>query len=380
MRSILVLGIFLYVAAGFGMLWADGGELSGYDKATLNWVEEMVIDMNNVPEPHLLVNPFAVTEDADGNIYITDAGAHNVKKFKPNGSFLSVFGRQGAGPGDLNYPGAIAFVDGKLVISDIMNRRFSIFSTDGKFVDSVRIEFSNEMCKTLRSAANGLLAVEFLKMNRKPKEPQQITIRANQGAKLSDKSNVILKQNVHLRSFITKPMPTNIIAPFPATVCWDTLPNGKIVAGFSKTYEIGVFDPPKGKIATLTHKHKQIPIEAPDKKTFFKTLRFFENGKVTNNVPDHVRENTTFPKSKPAFETVLADSQGYILVFPFQKATDKKDRRQVDVFRSDGTFVRAITLVGKVNIYALSRGNGDYFWGRKTNEDEEGSIIKYRLK
>jgi hypothetical protein len=378
MKRILV--FFLCVGVGFGMLWAEGGKLSRYDRATLNWVEEMVIDVDSVPEPHLLVNPFAVTEDADGNIYVTDAGAHNVKKFKPDGSFIAVFGRQGAGPGDLNYPGAIAFADGKLVISDIMNRRFSIFSTDGKFVDSVRIESSNEMCKTLRSAANGLLAVEFLKMNRKPKEPQQVTIRASQGAKLSDKSNVIFERNVHLRSFITKPAPTNIIAPFPATVCWDTLPDGKIAAGFSETYEIGVYDPQKGKIATLSRKHKQIPIEDTDKKAFFKTLRFFENGKVTNNIPDHVRENTTFPKFKPAFEAIFADSQGYILVFPFQKATDKKDRRQVDVFRADGKFVRAITLVGKVNIYALSRGNGDYFWGRKTNEDEEAAIVKYCLK
>ncbi len=339
-----------------------------------------MIDETNVPEPHLLVNPYSVTEDAGGNIYITDVGAHNIKKFKPNGTFLSVFGRQGAGPGDLNGPASIVFADGKLVINDMMNRRFSLFTTDGKFFDSVKIDSTNELCKKLKTAANGLLAVEFEKFESKPNEPQRTFIRTTLGPKLFDTFNVLVEQKVQLRTLLSTPMPMNIIAPFPATVCWDTLPAGKLVIGYSKTYDIGVYDPVKGKIATLSRKYEPVPIEEADKKAFFGKLRFFEDGKITNNIPGHVRENTHFPRFKPAFEAIFADSDGYILVFPFQKANDKNDRRQVDVFRADGTFVRTITLAGKVNIYALSRGNGDYFWGRKTNEDEEASIVKYRLK
>ncbi len=381
MKRILVWGCIIGVVVGFGIQWAVEGESSSkYTRDTLNWVEEMVIDETNVPEPHLLVNPFSVTEDADGNIYIADVAVHNIKKFKPNGTFISAFGKQGTGPGDLNGPASIVFAGGKLVINDMMNRRFSLFEPDGNFFRSVKVESTNELCKKLKTGANGLLAVEFEKFESKPNEPQRISIHTTLGPKLFETFNVIFQQNVQLRKLISTSMPMNIVVPFPATVCWDTLPGGKLAIGYSETYDIGVYDPVKGKIATLSRKYEPIKVEDADKKEFFGKLRFFEDGKMTNNVPQHVRENTDFPRFKPAFEAIFADSGGYILVFPFQKANDKKDRRQVDVFRADGTFIRTITLVGKMNLYALSRGNGDYFWSSKTNDDGEASIVKYRLK
>lgn len=89
--------------------------------------------------PGQLNNPRSITFDAQGNLYVTDAGNFRIEKFDPSGKFLAQFGSgQGAGPGQFGDgpgggPWGIA-VDkaGNVYAADTWNHRIVKFDPAGK--------------------------------------------------------------------------------------------------------------------------------------------------------------------------------------------------------------------------------------------------------
>ena len=71
-----------------------------------------------------------------GNVlYVAEGGSHQVQKFTTSGEFVSKFGSQGSGDGQLNQPrGLCVHKDGRVFVSDSGNNRVSIFKADGTFL------------------------------------------------------------------------------------------------------------------------------------------------------------------------------------------------------------------------------------------------------
>ncbi len=104
-----------------------------------------------VPDPFFqpvvsddLEDPFAVTLDQDGNLYVSDHGdSHQVKVFSPGGQLLRAIGRRGrpqAGPYDplhMNHPAELA-IDSQnqlwVAEHDFLPKRVSVWSLDGRLI------------------------------------------------------------------------------------------------------------------------------------------------------------------------------------------------------------------------------------------------------
>src|SRR5262245_59698654 len=52
--------------------------------------------------------PYGIGTDAGGNLYVVEQDMHRVQKLDPNGAFISKWGHDGSGPGELYFPDAIA--------------------------------------------------------------------------------------------------------------------------------------------------------------------------------------------------------------------------------------------------------------------------------
>jgi hypothetical protein len=76
----------------------------------------------------------------DGSIVIANSGTSQVRVYDQAGRFLRSFGKEGQGPGEF---GAVAIVgvlaDDSLLISDLREKRFSIFTTAGEFVRTIPV-------------------------------------------------------------------------------------------------------------------------------------------------------------------------------------------------------------------------------------------------
>jgi hypothetical protein len=101
--------------------------------------------LENVPElhadPHIriagdtngaLFTRISGLEYANGQTYITDELAHNVRVFSPDGSLVRTFGGRGGGPGELNYPRQIILSHDTLFVMD--RTAIHRFKSDGTYI------------------------------------------------------------------------------------------------------------------------------------------------------------------------------------------------------------------------------------------------------
>ena len=69
-------------------------------------------------------------------IYLTDTLHHSVYVMSTDGRIERSWGRRGEGPGDFNFPTAVALADDRVFVLDSMNFRVQVFTPDGEYLDS----------------------------------------------------------------------------------------------------------------------------------------------------------------------------------------------------------------------------------------------------
>lgn len=83
--------------------------------------------------PEEIERPVALHYDgATEELYVVDVTAHNIKVLGTDGSLRRMIGRRGTGPGEFNFPTAIAADDKKLWIADTGNHRVQAIDLAGE--------------------------------------------------------------------------------------------------------------------------------------------------------------------------------------------------------------------------------------------------------
>jgi DNA-binding beta-propeller fold protein YncE len=76
--------------------------------------------------------PFGLAVDAQGIIYVADAGDNTIKKLSPTGQLLATWGKTGSAPGELSWPQGVALdPQGNIYVADFNNNRIQKFSSTG---------------------------------------------------------------------------------------------------------------------------------------------------------------------------------------------------------------------------------------------------------
>jgi DNA-binding beta-propeller fold protein YncE len=93
-----------------------------------------------VPAPGTFCEPWDVTVDSDGSVYVADTWGHRVQKFTADGVFLTEWGAFGqysvGGAGYFYGPRAVAVgPDEAVYVVDTGNKRVQVFSPDGDYLD-----------------------------------------------------------------------------------------------------------------------------------------------------------------------------------------------------------------------------------------------------
>jgi len=80
--------------------------------------------------------PTDIALDQEGNLYVLDSGNSLIKKFTPEGRFLTSFGGEGQGPGEFQFMEGIAVdFSGQMYITDKGTNAVKIMSPEGEEVD-----------------------------------------------------------------------------------------------------------------------------------------------------------------------------------------------------------------------------------------------------
>lgn len=81
-------------------------------------------------DPFLNVSSLAL--DEDGNVYVLDQGARNIRVFDSTGAPVRTIGREGAGPGEFATPYSLAWTGDTLAVLDPGNGRLELVTRDGR--------------------------------------------------------------------------------------------------------------------------------------------------------------------------------------------------------------------------------------------------------
>jgi hypothetical protein len=98
--------------------------------------------------------PADVAVDADGAIYILDAGNTRIQKFGADGRYLATIGRKGQGPGEFIMPNSLDIDrDGNIVVGDTAQSRIHVIIGGGK--DSQSVILKDERIYGVRALGSG---------------------------------------------------------------------------------------------------------------------------------------------------------------------------------------------------------------------------------
>jgi len=80
-------------------------------------------------------NPWGITTDSEGYVYVVDSRNHRIQKFTADGTYLTQWGSAGSGDGQFDWPNNIA-LDGvdNIYVLDRGNDRIQKFTTDGTYL------------------------------------------------------------------------------------------------------------------------------------------------------------------------------------------------------------------------------------------------------
>lgn len=101
------------------------------EQATMRLQRLAVIGGDMAPEPSAFMEVAGIAVSAAGEIFVLDGGHRSVRVFDAGGRYLRRFGQRGGGPGEFQVPVGIS-VDTVVRVSELAQRRMSVFSLDGR--------------------------------------------------------------------------------------------------------------------------------------------------------------------------------------------------------------------------------------------------------
>lgn len=387
-RGIFCLCFFFLSLLGFllqsGLSTAAPQSLADLFKTgSVNFTRDFFISEKDFPEEVYFQSPRGIVVHTDGRIYVIDSSAHNIKMIGPDGKLMKVIGQEGQGPGDFYSPAFIAISKNRLVVWESMNRRFSILDMDGEFLKLAKIDDELGRPIKMRALPDGRLVVMTeAQVEIDNKLLQQYTLFL-----LSSDFEIVktlFSHKLRRRKLITDPMRVYVPQPYAPNILWDITSDGRIVLGCSDLTDIEVFDPDRGRLFTFSFEYTPVKLTDEDKDNHFAifTMTVIRGNKkeTKQGAPDYIKDNTGFPRYKPAFKDIVTDDEGNIWVRPFHEDRELEDFL-FDVFDKKGQFIKRIRVFGETTFpsFLTSKIDKKVFWEIENVDEEFFRIVRNKI-
>jgi len=288
-------------------------------KMRIVFTEELSIGEAEGGENYMFGQTIYFNTDEDGNFYVSDADAHRIQKYDPDGKYLLSFGREGQGPGEF---GSLSFIgfdkDNNIYINDVQNNRISFFDKEGKYLRQIRMteRFSNPIFNS-----KGFIIANKLSYSEEGNVQKTIQLHGL----FDDKFNLVEEL---YKDEIEFPLPTGLdlssmgdliakvfsIGAFRPQVITTVADNDFIYLGYPDKYEINVFSPGGELVKKITREHDPIPVSQKDKESFVQMASEDLPSVFTEDLREKAFQNVKYPKFKPAYQGFTLMENGWLCV------------------------------------------------------------------
>jgi len=362
----VTLGILVPVAA-FAVSWADLCR-AGAARCEIDLV---IAGGEDADDAHTLYQPVDVAVLALGDVLVLDRKLSCVKRFSADGAYVGEFGRDGAGPGELRGAGHMTVTpNGRVVIYEFGNRRFSVFDAGGEHLESIGWFEGMRMCWTLASGSDGKLWAQISE----PDADYMSGVYTTHLVRLDSEFQVVQAiDSMRTRMMYTVAWEggmTSYSAPFYETLEWCVLADGHVAVAHSGTYHIRVLSVEGATAVIHFGNGAGPPVTDEDKDDYFASFVRADSP----GMADAVRRSVEFPKRKPVLGGLWADPAGYLIV----EVTQPLGQTPVyDVFEPSGDHLGAVAIE-KLPRRPIFAADG-FVYGVRVSEEDLPKVCRYRI-
>ncbi|MDH5806024.1 MAG: hypothetical protein OEZ54_12660, partial [Gemmatimonadota bacterium] len=381
-------GDTIVVRTESGSVWGDTAIL----------VEEMRIGVFEGPDEYMLGRVVSMAVTSDDNLVLMDRHVPALRVYDASGSHVVTMGREGGGPGEYENPdgGLGVLSDGRIVLRDPGNARFSVYSGEGEYLSSWPISGGfNTSRKMVVATGDTVLTMVLLEAGLAPWDWTYGLARYSSDGAVVDtlKAPTWDYEPPQIRGEREGSSSTNGV-PFGADDIWTFSPLGYFVGGVATDYRIDLYRPDA---PTLRIERNWTPVGVLPEEKEERERSVTEN--FRRQFPGWRWNGPPIPDTKPAFSDIHVGDDGRIwIVVPTEAAPVMsveeareaeedagrpvlryKERLAFDVFEPDGTFLGHVIAPSEVQTYPRPVFKGDYVWAAV--EDDLGviSIVRFKI-
>ena len=325
-----------------------------FDEPVLELIEDLVIKGSGEIEEQMFQSIHTLDVDEEGNFYILDEQAANIKVFDQNGDFVKTIGRKGQGPGEFGMPISLILTQqGFIIVNDMGQRIIQYFDRDGNYTKEFSVADKFLFFGPMVTSGGDLIVTYTI--------PQEKPVTVLQ--KLDPEFESIL-------TFTSLPMDTppviNIfVARSLSSLRWAVTYNDEIICADIKNpeYELSFYGVDGKLKKKITRDYDPISITADDKNRLMKET-------FGDNPTD--QWEIRFPDNYPPFSGFSFDDLGHIFVKRYEKETHE-DGGLYEIFDAEGKYIAQMRF--KMNPMIWEKGNM-----YTIEDDAEGFKVVKRYK
>ncbi|HEX7052292.1 MAG TPA: 6-bladed beta-propeller [Longimicrobiales bacterium] len=344
----------LLLFAGIHAACADAGSDAGDGSSGLRpggialdvpgWAVEPgpTIGGADAPAEEVLYTVPAVVEDTAGNFYALSFGDKRVVVFDHAGGFIRSIGREGAGPGELMSPVSIATDrTTSLYILDAAASRITRFRiSDGAYQSTITLGVQLGFPVAMQLGGDGMLYVEFRPIQGMGDAAKRTIARVDpESGELHPVLELDLVPQIPVTTTVGGKRITEFVdAPFAPNAVWAVRRDGDLIYGDGSSYTI-YHHGGDGSVGVLFRVDADAPaVTAEDRERY----------RQQHPALDSARIEIDFPSQKPHFTAIRVGPAGSIWL--------QTAGRQWDVREASGRRLGTIVLPERARIVGLSHG------------------------
>jgi hypothetical protein len=324
-----------------------------YDKPVLELREDLTISGSGEDEKQMFQSIHTLDIDMEGNIYILDEQAANIKVFDQNGKFLKTMGRKGQGPGEFGLPISLAITpDQHILVNEMGQRKLLFLDREGHFLKQISIADMFLFLGPMISTDGHLIAMHTV-----PGEKPQSFLK-----KFSPDLEPIL---TFASAYMERPPVADMFVALHLTrLLWTLTPDDKIIWADIKNpdYVLHVQDLDGNLLKKITKEYDPISVTAEDRERLM--------DKAFGDNPTRDQWEVRFPDTYPPFRGFSFDDEGHLYVRRYERE-ESSDGGLFDIFDADGRYLASQRL--KMNPLIWEKGRM-----YAIEDDEEGFHVVKR--